>query len=181
MSIEPQFLRRLRVYGGAQGIWVDKVVTAPVASTAGSVCVSILHTGRHYPDDLSDDGVIYHYPETGRQPGRDAAEVEATKEAARLRLPIFVILPSASPSRREVRLGWVTEWDDENKQFLILFGELSRSPNRFQQRAHHSRSLKRNGEASRRQPSAPVNRGSGLRSCCSTEPNAQYAMWPNRS
>src|SRR5262249_52488857 len=54
---------------------------------------SILHTGRHYPDDLSDDGVIYHYPTTKRPAGRDAAEVQATKNAAALSLPIFAILP----------------------------------------------------------------------------------------
>lgn len=75
-------------------------MTAQAAQAAGSVCVSILHTGKHYPDDLSDDGVIYHYPETGRQIGRDIAEIEATKEAGRLRLPIFVVLPSTISQTR---------------------------------------------------------------------------------
>jgi putative restriction endonuclease len=83
-----------------------------------------LHTGRHYPDDLSDDGLIYHYPTTHRPSGRDAAEVQATKNAAALSLPIFVILPGmSSAAKRSIRLGWVVDFDDENKQFLILFGE----------------------------------------------------------
>jgi putative restriction endonuclease len=54
------------------------------------VYVSILHTGRHYPDDLSDDGLIYHYPTTHRPPSRDSAEIQATKNTAALSLPIFV-------------------------------------------------------------------------------------------
>jgi putative restriction endonuclease len=86
--------------------------------------VSILHTGRHYSDDLSDDGVIYHYPTTHRPSGRDAAEVQATKNAADFSLPIFVILPGTqSAAKRSIRLGWVVDFDDENRQFLILFGK----------------------------------------------------------
>jgi hypothetical protein len=122
-SLEPQFLRTLKVYGGQQGIWVDKKTTGPIALSANSICVSILHTGSHYPDDLSDDGVIYHYPNTGRAGRRDAAEIDAT-EACRLHLPIFVLLPlSTTKARHEVKLGWIIEWDDETQQFLILFSE----------------------------------------------------------
>src|SRR5262249_4904680 len=75
-------------------------------------------------DDLSDDGVIYHYPETGRPLARDAAEVQATKNALIHTLPIFVVLPGKkSKARRSLRLGWVSDFDDENAQFLILFGD----------------------------------------------------------
>jgi hypothetical protein len=56
--------------------------------------------------------------------GRDAAEVQVTKNAMRLNLPIFVILPGArSSSRRTVKLGWVKDYDDDGRLFLILFGE----------------------------------------------------------
>jgi putative restriction endonuclease len=117
-------LRQLGIYGGAQGIWVDKARTASLSPDGNGVTVSILHTGRHYPDDLSEDGVIYHYPDTDRPPARDRAEVEATKMAGRLGLPVFVILPGErSASKRTVRLGWVEDWDDASRQFLILFGE----------------------------------------------------------
>jgi hypothetical protein len=120
----PSALRSMRVYGGAQGIWVDKTTTGTLSQDRQGVTVSILHTGRHYPDDLSDDGLIYHYPTTHRSHGRDAAEVQATKNAAALSLPIFVILPgTASAAKRSVQLGWVFDFDDENRQFLILFGE----------------------------------------------------------
>ena len=122
-DIEPNMLRSMMVYGGAQGIWVDKKQTAMLSADGRGVTVSILHTGRHYPDDLSDDGVIYHYPTTRRPSGRDAAEVAATKNAADLSLPIFVLLPGKNASRRLVRLGWVVDFDDGSRQFLILFGE----------------------------------------------------------
>ena len=47
-NAEPTALRSMRVYGGAQGIWVDKMTTAPLSRDGQGVTVSILHTGRHY-------------------------------------------------------------------------------------------------------------------------------------
>ena len=128
-NIEPSQLRELGVYGGAQGIWVDKSHTAvPEIGTDGAT-VAILHTGRHYADDLSEDGVIYHYPKTSRPAARDAAEVQATKNAMQHGLPIFVVLPGKrNRSRRTVKLGWVCDFDDDARQFLILFGDENRPP-----------------------------------------------------
>jgi putative restriction endonuclease len=123
-NVDPSVLRSMLVYGGAQGIWVDKSNTADLSSNGHGITVSILHTGRHYPDDLSEDGVVYHYPTTRRPPARDATEIQATKNAAELGLPIFVLLPGkASIAKRSIRLGWVVDFDDEARQFLILFGE----------------------------------------------------------
>jgi putative restriction endonuclease len=122
-DLEASSLRNLGIYGGAQGIWVDKARTASIASNGSGVTVSLLHTGRHYPDDVSEDGLIYHYPKTARPPSRDAAEVEATKNASRLTLPIFVILPGSTDRTRRVCLGWVEDWDDEAALFLVLLGD----------------------------------------------------------
>ncbi len=123
-DLKASFLRELRVYGGAQGIWVDAQITSSLSPDAQSITVSILHTGEHYPDDLSEQGLIYHYPETRRSPGRDRSEIEATKAAGTLGLPIFVILSEPTDETlRQVRLGWVSDWDDTAKQFLVLFGE----------------------------------------------------------
>jgi putative restriction endonuclease len=128
-DLGPKQLRELGIYGGAQGIWVDKARTAGPEIGADGATVAILHTGRHYADDLSDDGVIYHYPQTSRPPGRDAAEVGATKNAMTHRLPIFVILPGKiSRSRRSLKLGWVCDFDDESRQFLVLFGQEAPPP-----------------------------------------------------
>ena len=122
-DIEPRRLRDLRIYGGAQGIWVDKAQTASADIGLDGATVGVLHTGRHYADDLSDDGVIYHYPKTLRPSARDAAEVQATKNAMLHQLPIFIVLPGkTSGTLRSVKLGWVCDFDDTNAQFLILFG-----------------------------------------------------------
>jgi len=120
----PTLLRSLGIYGGAQGIWVDKERTQALTPDGVGVTVAVLHTGTSYPDDLSDDGMLYHYPLTRRQEARDRSEVESTKTAGKLRLPVFVITyPALSSNKRDVRLGWVAGWDDASREFLITFGE----------------------------------------------------------
>jgi hypothetical protein len=121
--VKPQRLRDLRIYGGAQGIWVDKSRTRYLTPDGTGVSVGLLHTGTAYPDDLSDDGVLYHYPSTERPPARDVAEVNSTKAASKLDLPVFVITPGPSSTERNVRLAWVEDWDDRAGLFLISFGE----------------------------------------------------------
>jgi len=75
----------------------------------------------HYPDELSDTGLIYHYPNTG-QSGRDKSEVAATKAAAALKIPIFVITGTSPSSKyRAARIAWVEGWDDSSATFLITF------------------------------------------------------------
>jgi putative restriction endonuclease len=114
-------LRELGIYGGAGGIWVDKATTSSVSPNGQGIAVAVLHTGRHYPDDLGDDGMLYHYPRTNRPVGRDRAEVEALKNAGRLRLPLFVITEAHGGRARQLRLGWVEDWDDESQMALIAF------------------------------------------------------------
>ena len=120
-DLSPVFLRELGVYGGAQGIWVDKNRTGRLSSDG--VAVAVLHTGRHYADDLSDLGIVYHYPRTRRPAGRDAAEVAAVKACETFKVPIFVISETSDGNRRRVRLAWVTAHDDPARIFLITFGD----------------------------------------------------------
>jgi putative restriction endonuclease len=123
-GVAPARLRELGVYGGAQGIWVGTARTGDLTPGGGGITVAVLHTGRSYADDLAEDCVLYHYPSTRRPPGRDAAEVEATKVSGRLGLPLFVVTyPAPNPNTRDVRLGWVEDWDDETRTFLISFGD----------------------------------------------------------
>ena len=123
-DIEPQRLRDLGIYGGAQGIWVDKAHTSDPQIGIDGATVAVLHTGHHYNDDLSADGLIYHYPSTERGSGRDAAEIQATKNVMSHQLPVFIVLPGKSSRKtRALKFGWVCDFDDENRQFLVLFGE----------------------------------------------------------
>jgi hypothetical protein len=124
VGIAPARLRELGVYGGAQGIWVDKARTGGLTPGGGGITVAVLHTGQSYADDLAEDCILYHYPSTRRPPRRDAAEVEATKAAGRLGLPLFVITyPAPNANSRDVRLGWVEDWNDEARIILINFGD----------------------------------------------------------
>ena len=122
-DLPPARLRELGIYGGAQGVWVDAARTHKILGASSGVTVGVLHTGRHYADDLTDEGVIYHYPSTGRAGARDTSEILATKNARWLGLPIFVVKPGRRTTTRSVARGWVEEWDDADGLFLISFGE----------------------------------------------------------
>jgi hypothetical protein len=97
---------------------VDAARTASLTDDRVGVTVGVLHTGQHYPDDLSADRLLYHYPDTTRR-GRDKAEINATKNAATLELPLFVILRGSKNSLRTIRRGTIVGWDDELSMFRI--------------------------------------------------------------
>lgn len=114
-------IRDLRIYGGRRGIFRDLRTTGVLTADGTGVSVGVLHTGRHYPDDLSQDGMIYHYPETDI-PGWDRAEIKATKKAGEFGLPIFAVISTDTGSEaRDVRIGWIAGWDDDSRIFLISF------------------------------------------------------------
>ena len=123
-AVEARALRDLGIYGGAQGIWVDKARTGSLADNGSGVTVAVLHTGSSYQDDLATDCILYHYPSTDRPASRDLGEVDATKNAKHLGLPVFVVTYPAPNSRhRDVNLAWVWDWDDQACHFLFSFGE----------------------------------------------------------
>ncbi|MFG2117833.1 HNH endonuclease [Streptomyces sp. NPDC048710] len=111
-------VRAVGAYGNFRGIWADKSRTQKIHPDG--VTIGLKHTGQHYPDDLDENGVLYHYPVT-RQRGRDLGEVNATKAAATLQLPLFVITEHGD--LRGVQLAWVEGWEDESSLFLVKFGE----------------------------------------------------------
>src|SRR5262245_40542716 len=124
LGLSPHTLRELGIYGGAQGVWVDKARTSKLTPDGVGVTVSVLHTGSTYADDLSTSGLLYYYPQTRRPRARDEAEIAATKAAGQLKLPVFVITyPRHVADTRHVFLGWVEGWDDEGKIFLITFDD----------------------------------------------------------
>ncbi len=118
-DVPAKVVRDIGIYGGAGGVWADVGRTRGVGGE-GSVAVGLRLTGRHYPDDLSDEALLYHYPRTERPPGRDAAEIESLKAAGRLRLPVFAVTEAGA--QRSVRRGWVATWDDEEELVLVEFG-----------------------------------------------------------
>lgn len=115
-------LNELKIFHGGRGIWVDKITTKNIGGSSGGVTVGLLHSGSVYDDDLFEDGAIYHYPTTA-VPGRDAAEIAATKAASRIGLPVFLSIVNRSTGLRDVKLAWVESSDDSLKQFMLKFGE----------------------------------------------------------
>jgi len=126
--VAPRLLHDLQLYRGGRGVWVNKEVTGSLSPDGAGIVVSVLHNGSSYDDDLSEDGVIYHFPQTERR-GRDDSEIAALRNAFSLRVPVFIITQSQTASaRRDVHFGWVVDLDDEAAQCLIQFNEDGRSP-----------------------------------------------------
>jgi len=116
-------IRDFNIYKGQSGVCRDDSGT----------CISILNTGKHYPDDIFDGGVLYHYPNTQRVGQHDINEINAVKECASQGLPLFVILPGNNSTKRKIRLGWVEDFDDNSEQFLIRFGDSQPKPIKIQE------------------------------------------------
>jgi hypothetical protein len=116
--IRPSNLTERRIYGGAAGVWGDQEQTGRVM--APGIAVAILHTGKHYDDDLGETSITYHYPVTARSPAADANEIEALRNAATLQLPIFVIANGKAGSK-VVHLGWITKMSDELAKLTVVF------------------------------------------------------------
>lgn len=120
----PAVIRDLRIYGGAAGIWVDRTTTSVTTGDPIGAAVSVNHTGEHYLNDLSETGLIYPYPVTRRPGLTDSNDIDATKRTRDLGLPLFVLLKNDDDdTKRNIRVGWVTDWDDVAQKFLIIFAE----------------------------------------------------------
>ena len=120
-SVTPADVRRVGLYRGGQGIFVDKQRTASAEFPAG-VAVSVLHTESVYADELREDGILYHYPRTDRTGNRDTGEIQATKNTRSVCVPVAIVIrPTASANYRHIRWGWVVDFDDSEELFYIQF------------------------------------------------------------
>ena len=118
-EVTPSYIHELKLYKGQAGICRDETGFA----------ISLLNTGKHYPDDIFEEGLLYHYPETKRIGSHDKNEIESAKDCKKQNIPIFIILPGINIATRTVKLGWIIESDDESKMFLVEYGEQQPSEN----------------------------------------------------
>lgn len=114
-------LNERRIYFGGRGIWFDKNRTDKIVE--GGIAVGLLHTGKHYPDDISETSILYHYPET-ETAGRDFSEIQSIKNAAINNLPIFVLINQGS--YKKVFLSWVESIEDRLGYVLLSFQKLAK-------------------------------------------------------
>ncbi|MEA2560550.1 MAG: putative restriction endonuclease [Acidobacteriota bacterium] len=127
-GISPQLVKQLGIHRGQQGVFREPKVTSLVSGNPAGIAVGVLHTGQTYADDLSEDGVTYHYPKTKRK-GRDQPEIEGMKACGELGLPLFVVItPFENSPGRNVRLGWVQRYSDEIGQLYITFSDTEQPP-----------------------------------------------------
>jgi len=125
--VTAQEVRDLGLYGGASGVWVDKERTNAVAPEG--VAVGLLHTGRHYDDDVDETGILYHYPTTDRPASRDANEIQAIKNAKAFGIPIFVIRNLGGA--KKVELAWLNDFDDTLRICVLTFHGIMPEQNSF--------------------------------------------------
>jgi hypothetical protein len=122
-GIRPELIKELRIHRGQQGVFRDLDVTRLVTGDPAGITVGVLHTGSAYADDLSEQGVIYHYPSTDRG-SRDDLEIRASKACGELGVPLFVVItPARGAVVRDVRLSWVSDFDDGSGQMVMVFSE----------------------------------------------------------
>jgi len=120
-EIKASYIRDLKLFKGMAGICRDE----------DGLAISFLHTGKKYPDDVFDTGLTYHYPETDRKGTHDINEIDSAKECFNLGIPIFIILPGNELKTRTVKLGWLSDFDDNSKMFLVEFSEYQPEIKRF--------------------------------------------------
>lgn len=124
---KPNDLKELGIYGGASGVWVNKTETSKL-DPAG-IAVGLLHTGKHYDDDVDESGILYHYPTTNRPESRDQNEIDAIKNLGKFKLPVFVIR-NVGPLRK-VELAWLDDFDDSLRICVLTFHGFDPSINPF--------------------------------------------------
>ncbi|MEJ0014387.1 MAG: HNH endonuclease signature motif containing protein [Actinomycetota bacterium] len=133
--VTAQEVRELQLYGGASGVWVDKKRTSSL--TPQGVAVGLLHTGRHYDDDVDETGILYHYPNDRETATRDANEIQAIKNAKAFGIPVFIIRDIGNT--KKVELAWVNDFDDDLRICVLTFHGILPGQNNFivQENASH--------------------------------------------
>jgi len=114
-----------RITGGSAGIWLDRERTSKISNDESGIAISVFYPGTPGRDDGFESSICYPYPVTNRRGGQDGHEIAATKNAKRFNIPVFVITRSSrDPTRRDVKKGYVRDWDDVHQAFLIESGKI---------------------------------------------------------
>lgn len=119
-NIKAEEIRKLGLYAGAAGVYRDASRTKLLIDDG--ITVSILNTSGNYTDEITDNRLIYSFPNTLRPGATDSAEIQSLKNAMALGVPIFVI-SEASKGLRNVRLGWIEGCEDSASCCLVKLDE----------------------------------------------------------
>ncbi|WP_162237496.1 HNH endonuclease [Arthrobacter sp. Leaf234] len=125
-EVRPQLVNELGFHSGQRGIYADKTRTVSVVSPAG-IALTFLHTGTSYDDELTETGVVYHFPQTKDKP-RDRSEIEAARAAFTFGMPVFVNT-TAERGTKTVYRGYIEDFSDDLKALLVTFTNDELLPN----------------------------------------------------
>ncbi|TKV28553.1 hypothetical protein FDK12_07795 [Arthrobacter sp. NamB2] len=117
-EVRPQLVNELGFHSGQRCIYADKTRTVSAVSPAG-IALTFLHTGTAYEDELTETGVVYHFPSTNA-PGRDRSEIEAARAAYTFGMPVFVNTTAARGTKTVYR-GYIEDFNDDLKALLVTF------------------------------------------------------------
>jgi hypothetical protein len=109
-NAEASTLRSMRVYGGAQGIWVDKATTGTLSPDGQGITVSILHTGRKPEQAPSVPAINYRITDE-TELGKGAESVKFKDNLAAIQVLKQVETENRRPTPQEQRVlaryvGW---------------------------------------------------------------------------
>jgi len=119
-SITPGQIRELDLYAGMAGVYRDAKRTGILMGDG--ITVSILNTSGNYTDEITDNRLIYSYPNTLRHPSNDKGEIQSLKNAMAIQMPIFVI-SEIDGGLRNVNLGWIEGCEDNASCALVKLDE----------------------------------------------------------
>ena len=114
--VTPQQIRDLDLYAGMAGVYKDAKRTGSLMQDG--ITVSILNTSGNYTDEITDNRLIYSYPNTLRHSSHDKGEIQSLKNAMAIQMPIFVI-SEIGIGLRNVHLGWIEGCEDSASCALV--------------------------------------------------------------
>lgn len=124
-NVPSTVVREAGLYRGYRGVYADLANTRSEAFPNG-IALTVLDLGKAYANEMTDEGVIYHFPVTAR-PGRDQAEIEALRAAFKTGLVVFV-LTTAPGEKRTVLRAYVEDLDSDSGLALLTFSGESPRP-----------------------------------------------------
>jgi hypothetical protein len=109
------------LHSGQRGVYRDAPRTSAISPDG--LAVGLLHKGKHYEDELTESGIIYHHPRTDSGT-TDLREIASIRNAALNGVPVFVI--SSVSGGNHVNLGWIENQDSALGVVFLTFQSQSR-------------------------------------------------------
>jgi predicted HNH restriction endonuclease len=139
-SCSEEQLHQLGLHSGSKEcIWGDLGRTSVITNDRAGLAVSIIHDGELNSDDVSKDGVVYHFPKTVR-----SGDIKSVANCKKYSVPIFYI--SNNGDNKKIQIGYVAEIDQDNSQCLILFGSREKKFPDLEEESFHLNETRKEGK-----------------------------------